>query len=265
VTFDARRSTTAVVAEGGGQMDEQQIELIDYVQVMWRQKWIIIAGTCVALLSVVALTMGREEPSAASTILDLGVPGEKEGAQLERFVANFERKLKAEGDSTIKSPKDGLIELTAIGASPAAARTELDALVESAQTELTRVVDQERKRLATLEQRRRDLHVYLGQLETIQLQTTNHDTPAGLVLGASLASQLSAMRSELADLDGDLAFEPNPSISRGLTQVRRASGYSRRLLLMVTLVGALIAFTCLAFLVDYWQAVEARRRALKTP
>ncbi|HEY2150849.1 MAG TPA: hypothetical protein VGH34_08580, partial [Vicinamibacterales bacterium] len=81
-TSGARRSSLAVVTEGGGQMDEQQIELIDYIQVMWRQKWIIVAGTCVALLSVVALTMGREEPSAASTILDLGVPGEKEGAQL---------------------------------------------------------------------------------------------------------------------------------------------------------------------------------------
>jgi hypothetical protein len=244
-------------------MDEQQLELIDYIQVMWRQKWIIIAGTCIALLTVVGLTMGRDEPSTASTILDLGVPGDKEGAQLERFVANFERKLKAEGNSTVKSPKDGLIELTASGASPAAARAELDALVGTAQTELTRIVDQERKRLASLEQRRRDLHVYLGQLETIQLQTTNRDTPAGVVLAASLASQLSAMRNELADLDGDLDFQSSPSIRRGPTQVSRASGFSRRLLLTVTLAGALVAFTCLAFLVDYWQAVEARRRTLR--
>jgi len=70
-------------------MDEREFELIDYLRVLWRWRWLIGAGTLAGVLGAFVVTWWQPRVYAVSAIVEVGDLGEDPGQTVERLVARY--------------------------------------------------------------------------------------------------------------------------------------------------------------------------------
>ncbi len=71
-------------------MEEQEVELIDYLNVIWKRKWLILGGTLLATVIALAVSLSKPKAYEVSRSLKIGVVQGKAVESREAVIKRFE-------------------------------------------------------------------------------------------------------------------------------------------------------------------------------
>src|SRR5207244_1043618 len=119
-----------------------QPELIDYLRIAWRWKWLIVVGTMTAIAVALWGPIGPADAFVASCPVDIGVPSEQATKDLRYVVASVNRRPIG-GTVTLDAVTAGLMTFEARGSSETDARTRLQAVIDAVTPDIEKIVDVE--------------------------------------------------------------------------------------------------------------------------
>ena len=257
-------------------MEEREVELIDYLVVLWRWKWLIVVGTVACLLAAVVATWTLAQLYRVSATIDTGDLSEERAKDVERLVARLNAVGMAPEDRALMSQaapaavtaefkRPAIIELGLDTASPAGAGRALAGTANKMVDELNQLLEVQERQYTRARQRadelRRDLE-QLRQARAVALRRA--EDPAGALVFAHLVDAIMASERSLLELERQLLLLPQGGRRARLLiapEVPRLSNRSRlRVYLAGTFVAGFMGSVMLAFFVDYVRQARRRRR-----
>lgn len=244
-------------------MQDREPELIDYLLVIWRWKWLIVIGTLSAIGLAYWSPMRPAATFVASTTVEIDAAGDGAHRDVQAFVTVFQR---GRQPVALRSTARGILALEARGDSEASARRLIEEALPVMEADLSRLFDSQRERVEAIERERRELADYVARLRELQLDVGRRDSSVDtLLLFRAIAEERGAVEWQLDALDIRAAAYDMAPPRYGEVVVGRAPEASARLLVLVAALGGLVGFTCLAFLTDYVLRARARVVAADGP
>jgi hypothetical protein len=238
-------------------VQDREPELIDYLLVIWRWKWLIVIGTLAAIAMAYWSPLHQPATFLASATVEIDVAGDDAYRDVQALVTAFQRRRQP---VVVRSSAHGILALEARADSEASARRAVEEALAVLDADLSRLFGQQRERVEAIERERRELTDHAARLREIQLDVGRRDSSVDTVLlFTAIAQERRAVERQLAALDTRAADSAAPP-QYGEIVVGRAPEASARLLVLVAALGGLVGFTCLAFLTDY--VLRARARAV---
>jgi hypothetical protein len=239
-----------VLLEPDRSLPRREPELIDYIRVAWRWKWLIVGGTALTVALAIWSPLRPAQKFAASVTYDIGLPTDHELPQVERFIALF-RRTHSE-DVVLQSPIPGVLRLDVMGNSDEEARRGAAAASLLVESELSKITGEQHQRTEADRREREQLSTYVSELRRVQVQGLREMTSANaLLLLTAISNDLQRLDERLGVLEKRSGGSDADTVHVGVLNVRPAPGSSRRLVGSVAFLSGLIGFTGLAFLVDY--------------
>ena len=164
-----------------GLLAEQELELIDYLDVVWRWRWLIAATTLANVLTAAAV-VGMVLPPAytAAVTTDAGTPrNDVQTDVVKQLTSNLERKW--DDKVVVTSPAPGRVRLQATAASPGVAESTVRPPLEDVRHTLGRLGGREQERVKCLEREPEHLRTVESTLRAAQLKSLARTDPQGLL------------------------------------------------------------------------------------
>ncbi|HEY7171059.1 MAG TPA: Wzz/FepE/Etk N-terminal domain-containing protein [Vicinamibacterales bacterium] len=239
-------------------MRERELELIDYIDVLWRWRWLIVTMTGVAVLAAVLAGMRVPASYTATTIVDAGTPRDRRQEDAVRQItSDLQRKWEAT-PVAITTPAPGRVRLAATAPSPAAAEQLVGTGVADVRNTLGRLVTREQERRTMLERELEELRTLQSSLRAAQLKSLERPDAQGTLFLQLTSAELQRNVLRTQAIEDELQGAV-PSLVETAVLVSRTQGVSMRLLVVVALIVGAAFSVILAFLLDYIRATDGRR------
>jgi hypothetical protein len=206
-------------------VEEHRVELIDYLDVFWRWKWLIVLGALGCALVTGLITWQMPGTYRIKSIIDTGDLGEARDKDVERLVTRLKargavRGVKAPSGLTAQFTKPSLIELGIETQSPGEAvkdlertsagviddlntllkaqREEIEANIRAVRARIDQTEGEMRLRERRVADLRRSLE-RLHQARTAALRRT--EDPAGVLVFVRLSDEITEKEAALVELE----------------------------------------------------------------
>jgi uncharacterized protein involved in exopolysaccharide biosynthesis len=237
-------------------VQDRDPELIDYLLVLWRWKWLIVIGTLAAIAMAYWSPLRPPATFIASVTVEIDTADNDAHRDVQALVTAFQR---GRQPVVVRSWAGGILALDARADSEASARRMVEEALAVLDADLSRLFGHQRERVEAIERERRELTDHAARLRELQLDVGRGDTSVNTVLlFTAIAQERRAVEQQLAALDTRAAAHSAAPPQYGEIVVGPAPEASARLLVLVAALGGLVGFTCLAFLTDYVRHARAR-------
>jgi Chain length determinant protein len=238
-------------------VDSRELELIDYLDVLWRWKWLIAAVTVVAIVTALLVGLSRPPSYTGATALMLSGEITKEAFNDPRVSPMLV------GVSVVKSSDETVVRMEVTGHTEDAIRNHLAMAVQGVRSVVQNAIDAELEKIAELEQDTKELKALSAQLKEKRLKTLERNDAAALMSYQVWTDELVRIETRLHAIAPMIAA-PRPELRESAITISEIPGVPLRLLLFVVLLGAIVASTLLAFFIDYVQTAVSARRAVRS-
>lgn len=234
-------------------VESRELELIDYLDVLWRWKWLIAAVTFVAVVTALLVGLSRPPSYKGATALMLS------GEITKRAFNNPRALLMLRDVAVVKSPDQTVIRMEVSGHTEDAVRNHLTMAVQGVKSVVQKAIDDEREKIEETRQKETDLKALAAQLREKRLQSLERNDAVGVMAYQVWTAELGRIDAQLL-ATAPVINAPKPELRETAITISEIPGVPLRLLLFVVLLGAIVASTVLAFFIDYVQAAVSKRR-----
>lgn len=231
-----------------------ELELIDYLDVLWRWKWLIAAVTFVAVVTAILVGLSRPPSYKATTVLMLSGEATKKAFNDPRVTAALA------GVVVVKSSEDTVVRMEVSGPTEDAVRSELTGVVQRIRSILQKAIDDELERIEATLQIERELEALAAQVSEKRLKSLERNDAVALMAYQVWTAELARIDARLTTIR-PFTDAPRPELLESAMTISEIPDVPLRLLLFVVLLGAIVVSTLLAFFIDYVQAAVSARRA----
>lgn len=203
-------------------MADREVELFDYLSVLWRWKWLIVLMTLASMLIAGLVTWRMPRTYRVTATIDTGDLSEARDRNVERLVARVNAKASAQAEGgarpvpfTVQFRRPALIELVSETQVPGEAMTNLQQAAAEIVGDLNRLLELQRveeeakiraiqdqlDELEDVRQRRRqrveELHRSLDRLHRALAEARRREDPPSSLVAIRLSEVIVALENEL--------------------------------------------------------------------
>lgn len=234
-------------------VESRELELIDYLDVLWRWKWLIAAVTSVAVVAALLFGVSRPPSYKAATELMLSGEATKKAFKDPRVTSALA------GAAVVKSSEETVVRIEVSGRTEDVVRSELTSVVQRIRSVVQKPIDDELRKIEATQQIERELKALAAQVSEKRLKSLGRNDAAALMAFQVWTAELTRIDARLTTIR-PFIDAPRPELRESDIAISEIPGVPLRLLLFVVLLGAIVASTVLAFFIDYVQAAVSARR-----
>jgi hypothetical protein len=236
-------------------VESRELELIDYLDVLWRWKWLIAGVTFVAVVTALLVGLSRPPSYKAATALILSGEATKKAFADPRVTAALA------GIAVVKSSEDTVVRMEVSGRTEDAVRSHLTSAVQRIRSVVQKAVDDEIEKVEEAQENVTELKALAAQLRQRRLKSLEREDVVALLSYQAWTAELARIDARMIAL-APVIDAPRPEFRENAITVSEIPGVPLRLLLFVVLLGAVVASTVLAFFIDYVHVAASARRAV---